>query len=128
MKKLMMGLVILLATATFVTGTLAQGQIVAPQSPDAEKANAEKHKASKPMKVYGTVVAYEAGKTIAVKGRKGKEWMFAIAPDAKIKGEVKEGGKVRVGYKKEDDKMFATYISVATPRKAKPSTKEGDTK
>ena len=124
----MMALVILLATATFVTGTLAQENKVGPQSSAPEKANAGKHKASKPMKVYGTVVAYEAGKTIAVKGRKGKERVFAITPDAKITGEVREGGKVRVGYKKEDDKMVATYISEATPRKAKPSMKEGETK
>jgi hypothetical protein len=91
-------------------------------APSGEKAKAEKPKASKPMRAYGTVAAYEAGKTIKVKGAKEKEWTFDIAPDAKIKGEVKEGAKVRVVYSKKDDKMVATSISVAV-KKAKTGKK-----
>ena len=128
MRKLMIGLSILLAVATFVPGVMAQETRPETQPPAAEKAKTEKLKGSEQMRVYGTVVAYKVGKTISVKGRKGQEWSFDIAPGPKIKGDVKEGEKVRVGYKKEGDNMVASSISVATPRKAKPLTKEGETK
>ena len=49
---------------------------------------------------------------------------FNIAADAKIKGEAKEGAKVTVGYKKDGDKMVATSIAVAAPKKAKKEMKE----
>ena len=88
-------------------------------APSGEKAKTEKPKAAKPMRAYGTVAAYEAGKTIKVKGSKEKEWTFDIATDAKIKGEVKEGAKVRVVYSKKDGKMVAMAISVSPARKAK---------
>ena len=65
------------------------------------------------MRAYGIVAAYEAGKTIKVKGSKEKEWTFDIAPEVKIKGEVKDGAKVRVVYKKEGAKMIANSILVA---------------
>ena len=97
-------------------------------APSGEKAKAEKPKVSKTMRAYGTVAAYEAGKTMKVKGKKEKEWTFDISPDVKIKGEVKEGAKVRVVYKKEDDKKVATSISAASPKKAKPVKKEGEPK
>jgi Cu/Ag efflux protein CusF len=119
MRRLLIVLVALFAMAAFVSGVVAQEKKAEPPAPAVEKDKTEKAKASKPMKAYGTVVAYEVGKTIKVKGKKEKEWTFDIAPDAKIKGKVKEGGKVRVVYKKEGDKMVATSISVATAKKAK---------
>ena len=88
-------------------------------APPGEKAKAEKPKASKPMRAYGIVAAYETGKTIKVKGSKEKEWTFDIAPEVKIKGEVKDGAKVRVVYKKEGEKMIANSILVASAKKAK---------
>jgi hypothetical protein len=120
--------VVLWVVATFVTGAMAQEKRTETQAPAAEKAKTEKPKGSKPKRVHGTVVGYEAGKTITVKGKKGLELTYNIAPNAKIKGEVKEGGKVRVSYKKEDDKMVATSISVASPKKTKPLKKEEETK
>jgi hypothetical protein len=124
MKKLLIVLVALFAMAAFATGGMAQERKSETPAPAAEKAKPEKPKASKPMRAYGTVAAYDAGKTIKVKGSKEKEWTFDIAPDAKIKGEVKEGAKVRVVYRKEDDKMVAASISVAAAKKAKTAEKE----
>jgi len=128
MRKLLIVLVALFAMAAFISGVVAQEKKAETQAPAAEKAKDEKPKASKTMRAYGTIAAYEAGKTIKVKGAKEKEWTFDIAPDAKIKGEVKEGAKVRVVYKKEDDKMVATSISAASPKKAMPVKKEGEPK
>ena len=120
MKKVMIVLVALLALVSFVSGVVAQEKKVeATPTPAVEKAKAEKPKAAKSMKFSGTVATYEAGKMIKVKGAKEKELTFDVAPDAKIKGEVKEGGKVTVLYKKEGEKMIAHSISVAHVRKAK---------
>jgi hypothetical protein len=93
-------LFLLLAVATF--GALAMPQEKRPetQPPVTEKPKAEKTKVSKSRRVYGIVVAYEAGKMIKLKEKKGQERVFAITPDAKIKGEVKEGCKVGVVYRK----------------------------
>jgi branched-subunit amino acid aminotransferase/4-amino-4-deoxychorismate lyase len=113
MKKVLIVLVALLAMVAFVSGVVAQEK-------KAEKAAAaaDKPKAPKALKVTGAVAAYEAGKTITVK-TKDKELAFDIAADAKVKGEVKEGAKVTVTYKKDGDKMVATAISVAAAKKAK---------
>jgi len=92
--------------------------------PAAEKPKVEKPKAPKAMKLSGIVAAYEAGKMIKVKGAKEKELTFDIALDAKIKGEVKEGAKVTVVYKKEGEKMMATSISVAPAKKVRAEKKE----
>lgn len=56
---------------------------------------------------------------IAVKV-KDKEMKFDIAANAKVKGEVKEGAKVNVTYKKDGDKMVATSISGPAPKKEAP--------
>lgn len=119
MKRTLIVLVALLAMVAFVVGAVAQEK-KAPAAPAAEKAKAEKPKAPKATNFKGTIVAYEAGKMIKVKGSKEKEMTFDIAADAKIKGEAKEGAKVTVGYKKDGDKMVATSISVAAAKKAKP--------
>jgi Na+-transporting methylmalonyl-CoA/oxaloacetate decarboxylase gamma subunit len=127
MKRILIVLVALVAMVAFVGGAVAQEKKApapAPAAPAAEKAKADKPKAPKAMNFKGTVVAYEAGKTIKVKGAKEKEMTFNIAADAKIKGEAKEGAKVTVGYKKDGDKMVATSIAVAAPKKAKKEMKE----
>jgi hypothetical protein len=82
----------------------------------------EKTKAPKALKVTGAVAAYEAGKTITVKA-KDKDMVFDIAADAKIKGEVKDGAKVTVTYKKDGDKMVASAIAVAAAKKPKAEKK-----
>ncbi len=119
MKKFFIVLVALLAMVAFVSGVVAQEKKAAAPAPAAEKPKADKPKADKPksMKFSGTVAAYEAGKTIKVKGKE-KEMAFDIAADAKVKGEVKDGAKVTVMYKKDGDKMVATGISVAAEKKA----------
>lgn len=89
-----------------------------------KKAKAGKPKAAKPRKYAGTVAAYEAGKMIRVKDAKGKAMTFDIAADAKVKGEVKEGAKVKVGYKKDGDKIVATSISVPAAKKKKGTPKK----
>ena len=126
MKKSLIIVIALVAMMSFVGGVVAQTPAPAPTAPAPapEKAKMEKPKAPKAMKASGAVAAYEAGKMIKVKGAKDKEWTFDIAPDAKIKGEPKEGAKVTVMYKKDGDKMVATSISVAAAKKAKAAKKE----
>ena len=118
MRKILIILVALFAMVAFASGVIAQEKKAEQPAPAAEKA-----KAVKAIRAFGTVSAYEAGKTITVKGKKEKEWTFDIAPDAKIKGEVKEGAKVQVRYKKEGDKMIATSIAVSA-KKGKAAKKE----
>ena len=119
MKKTLIVLIALFAMVAFVSGVVAQQQT--PQS--------QKHKAPGITYFKGTVMAYEAGKTITVKGAKGKEVTLDIAPDAVIKGEVKEGAKVAVAYKKDGDKVVATGIKVAgkkeTPQSQKTKAETG---
>lgn len=124
MKKALIVLVALLAMVAFVSGVIAQEKKAEPPAPAAEKAKVEKPKAPKTMRASGIVSAYQAGKMIKMKGAKEKEWIFDIAPDAKIKGEVKEGAKVAVRYKKEGDKMIATYISAVAAKKPKSERRE----
>jgi Cu/Ag efflux protein CusF len=145
MKRFIVLMVALLAMVAFAGVALAQApaeteksaapatgpasEKVAPAK--AKKAKAGKPKAAKSKKYAGSVAAYEAGKMISVKDEKGKEMTFEVAADAKVKGEVKEGAKVKVRYKKYGDKMIATSISgpalkkkKGTPKKATPQKQE----
>jgi len=115
MKKILIVLVALFAMVAFVSGVVAQQKAETP----AAAPKAEKPKAPKAMHFKGMVVAYEAGKMIKVKGHKEKEMTFDVAADAKIKGDVKEGAKVTVNYKKDGDKMVATSISAPAAKKPK---------
>lgn len=105
MKRFLIMLVALATVLAFASGSFA-----------AEK------KAAVP-KASGIVVAYEEGKMIKIKGAKDQEWTFDIAADANVKGEVKEGAKVTVMYKKDGDKMVANAISVPTKKVAKATAK-----
>ena len=124
MKKILIVLIALFAMVAFVSGVVAQQKAETP----AAAPKAEKPKAPKAMHFKGTVAAYEAGKMITVKGAKEKEMTFDIAANAKIKGEVKEGAKVVVMYKKDGDKMVATSISAAAPKKPKAEKKAEEKK
>ena len=123
MKRALVVMVALLAMVAFVSGVMAQAPAApAPEkaAPAPEKAKpAEKPKADKPkaMKFAGAVSGYEAGKMIKVKGSKDKEMTFDVMGDTKMKGEVKEGAKVTVMYKKDGDKMVATSITVSAEKK-----------
>ena len=119
MKKVLIIMVALLAMVAFVSGVVAQDKKAEPAKA-ADKPKAEKPKAPK---ASGAVVAYEAGKTIKIKA-KDKELAFDIAADAKVTGEVKEGAKVTVTYKKDGDKMVATAIAVPVAKKPKVEKKE----
>jgi len=131
MKRVLVLVVALLTMLAFASGVMAQApaKTEKPASTAPEKAApapapkpaAEKPKAEKPkaLKATGAVAAYEAGKAIAVKV-KDKEMKFNIAADAKVKGEIKEGAKVTVMYKKDGDKMVATSISGPAPKKEAP--------
>ncbi len=110
MKKALAILVAIMALVAFTGGLMAQEKKEAPAPA------AEKPKAPKILKATGTVAAYEAGKMLKIKV-KDKEMTFDIVADAKVKGEVKEGAKATVSYKKEGDKMVATAITVAAPKK-----------
>ena len=125
MKRVLIVLVALLAMVAFVSGVVAQEKKAetAP-APAVEKPKVEKPKTVKAMKFSGNVAAYEVGKMIKVEGARKKEMTFDVAPDAKVKGEVKEGAKVTVMYKKEGERMMATSISVAAAKKAKTEKKE----
>jgi hypothetical protein len=141
MKRTLIVLVALFAMVAFVSSVMAQApkaekpaaaapeKAAAPaaEKPKVEKADkpkADKPKAPKAMKFMGMVAGYEAGKMIKVKGAKDKEMSFDIAADAKINGEVKDGAKVTVTYKKDGDKMMATAIAVAAEKKPKAEKKE----
>ena len=134
MKRMLIVMVALLAMVAFASGVIAQAPAktekpAAPAAPApapaAEKPKVEKAKAPKAMKFGGTVAAYEAGKMIKVKGAKDKEMAFDVTGDTKMKGEVKEGAKVTIMYKKDGDKMMATSISVTPPpKKAAPKKEE----
>jgi hypothetical protein len=126
MKRTLTVVIALLAMVAFVSGVMAQAPAPKTEKPAVAPAPAapapapapaaEKKMEKKPPKAMsfkGTVAAYEAGKMIKVKGAKDKEMAFDVAADAKIKGEVKEGAKVTVAYKKDGDKMVATAITVA---------------
>jgi Cu/Ag efflux protein CusF len=133
MKKILILMVALLTLIAFTGGAVAQAPAktekpaAAPEkaapAPAAEKPKVEKPKAVKSMKASGTVAAYEEGKMITVKGAKNKEWTFDVTPDTKLKGEIKEGAKVTVTYKKEGNKMVASAISVAKAKKKTASKK-----
>ena len=127
MKKLFVVMIALLTMVAFASSVMAQAPAkpaepakpaAAPaEKPKAEKPKAEKKEAPKAMKAAGTVAGYEAGKMIKVKG-KDKETTFDVTGDTKVKGEVKDGAKVTVMYKKDGDKMVATSITVAAEKKA----------
>ena len=116
MKKLLIVLVALFAMVAFVSGVVAQEKKA--ETP-ATAPKAEKPKPPKTTKFSGAVAAYEAGKMIKMKGKKDKEMTFDVTADTKVKGEVKEGVKATVTYKKEGDKMIATAISGPAPKKPK---------
>jgi len=125
MKRALLVLIALLVTLAFAGGAIAQAPAKTEKPAAApEKAKEAKPKEPKAMKASGTVAAYEAGKMIKIKGSKDKEMMFDLTGDTKMKGEVKEGAKVTVMYKKEGDKMVANSVSVAPPPK-KAAPKEG---
>ncbi len=84
-------------------------------APVAEKPKVEKKEASQMGKAWGTVAAYEAGKVIKVKG-KDKESSYDLTADTKIQGEIKEGVRVTVMYKKDGNKMVATAITVSAEK------------
>jgi hypothetical protein len=131
MKRILILMVALLTMVAFAGGVMAQQappKTEKPAAPAPEKA-APKPAAAKPkaLKATGAVAAYEAGKMIAVKV-KDKEMKFDIAADAKVQGEVKDGAKVTVMYKKEGDKMVATSISGPKPKKEAPPKKAPEKK
>jgi len=104
MKKFLIIMVALFVSFAFVTGVMAE-------------------KAAKPMKAKGSVITYEAGKTLTVKVSKKTDLTFDITADAKVQGDVKEGGRVSVIYNKEGDKNIATSIT-AMEKKAKKAKKK----
>jgi hypothetical protein len=131
MKKLFVVMIALLTIAAFASSVMAQAPAKPAEpaakpapAPAPEKKAPEKAKTEKPktMKTSGVVAAYEAGKMIKVKG-KDKEMTFDLTGDTKLKGEVKDGAKVTVMYKKDGDKMVATSISVAAEKKKAPEKK-----
>jgi hypothetical protein len=130
MKKNLIVLVALLAMTAFAGSVMAQGQTkpAAPAATEKPAAPApDKQKATEPkaemkeavplsMKASGTVAAYEAGKVIKIKD-KDKEMAFDVTGNTQVKGEVKDGARVTVMYKKDGDKMVATDITVAAGKK-----------
>jgi len=133
MKRVLVLGLALLTMVAFASGVMAQApaktggpasEKAAPAPAPKAAAEKAKPKADKPKVLKGaTVAAYQPGQMIAVKV-KDKEMKFDIAADAKVKGEVKEGAKVNVRYKKDGDKMVATSISGPAPKKDAPKQKE----
>jgi len=128
-KQNMIAFVALLTLATFAGVVMAQTSakptasavtgkpsVSAAEKPKTEGTKVEKKEAPKAIRVSGIVAAYEAGKMIKVKG-KDKEMAFDLTGDTRVKGDVKDGAKVTVMYKKEGDKMVATAITVVAKKK-----------
>jgi len=127
MKKMLSSISVIVAfwaLAIFAGGAIAQEKKAETPTPATPAVQQPMAKEVKTMRVYGTVAAYEAGKMIKVKGAKEKEWTFDVGPNAKIKGEIKEGDRVGVRYMKDGDKRVATSIYLAHTKKAKVETKE----
>ena len=122
MKRMLIVLVALIAMVAFVGGVMAQEKTTTTTTTTTKTA-----KPPKDMKFTGMVAGYEAGKMIKVKGAKDKEMSFDIAADAKVKGEVKDGAKVTVTYKKDGAKMMASGIAVAADKKKKEKKTETTT-
>jgi len=129
MKKNVIIFVALLTLSTFVGLAMAQTpakptapavtdkpSVSAAEKPKTEGPKVEKKETPKAIRVSGTVAAYEAGKMIKVKG-KDKEMAFDLTGDTRVKGDVKDGARVTVMYKKEGDKMIATAITVVAEKK-----------
>jgi sRNA-binding protein len=134
MKRILILTVALLTLVAFAGGVMAQAPAKTEKPAAAAPEKAAPAPASKPapekpktLKAAGAVAAYEAGKMIAVKV-KDKEMKFDIAADAKVQGEVKNGAKVTVMYKKDGDKMVATSISGPKPKKEAPPKKAPEKK
>jgi hypothetical protein len=124
MKKFLIVAVALLTMLAFVGGVVAQEKKEAPAPVAPEKAAPKAPAQGKAIKFTGTVSAYDAAaKTLIVKAKK-KEKEFTIADNAKIKGNLKEGKKVVVKYKKEGDKNVATSVAPAGKKAAKKTTKK----
>ena len=122
MKKYLAVLVVLLTIVAFASGAMAQTPAkpaphAAGEKSKVDSPKAEKKESPQTMEVSGAVTAYQAGKTIKVKG-KDKDMAFEITGDTKVKGEVKEGANVTVMYKKDGDRMIASAITVATEKKS----------
>ena len=125
MKNILVAFLALLTLVAFSSVVMAQAPTKPaapsatdkPAAPAPEKPKAEKKEAPKGMTASGTVASYEAGKIIKVKG-KDKERVFDVTGETNVKGEVKQGAKVTVMYKKDGDKMIATAITVAAEKKA----------
>ena len=129
MKQNMIAFVALLTLATFAGVVIAQTpakptasavtdkpSVSAAEKPKTEGPKVEKKEAPKAIRFSGIVAAYEAGKMIKVKD-KDQEMAFDLTGDTKVKGEIKDGAKVTVVYKKEGDKMVATAITVVAEKK-----------
>jgi hypothetical protein len=129
MKQNMIAFVALLTLATFAGVVMAQTpvkptasavtdkpSVSAAEKPKTEGPKVEKKEAPKVIRFSGIVAAYEAGKVIKVKGKE-KERAFDLTGDTRVKGDVKDGAKVTVMYKKEGDKTVATAITVVAEKK-----------
>ena len=134
MKKILVVFVALLTMAVFGRVVTAQAPAnpvdkpaasaatdkpaaAAAEKPKAQPPKAEKKEALKAVTISGTVAGYEAGKMIKVKSQ-DKEMAFDITGATSVKGEIKEGAKVTIMYKKDGEKMVATALTVAAEKKA----------
>ncbi len=129
MKRFLTALMAMLTAMVFAGTVMAQAPATPaapanpadkPMAPAAEQPKMEK--APKPMKFFGSVTGYEEGKMLKLKA-KDKEMSFDLTGDTKVKGELKEGAKAAVWYKKDGDKMVATSVVVAAAKRAKAEKK-----
>lgn len=96
----------------FVFPTLVEGFVLYPEL--------DRPKDMRPMRATGTIIAYEAGKSITIKGTSEKVIVLDVTPDAKTRGDIKEGARANVRYKKDGDKMLAYSIHIVpVPKKRK---------
>ena len=132
MKKVFMMVLAVLIGVAFVSGAFAQAPAGSPEQKTTTTTTTTPEKKetttttdttkSKAKKFKGTVTKMDtAEKMMTVKGKKG-EMTFDVS-SAKMKGEVKAGDKVKVGYMEKDGKMMASWVTKkGGAKKAKKST------
>ena len=119
MKKVSMFVLAVIIGIAFVSTTFAQAP--AGTTEKKETTTTTTTIKTKTMKFHGKVTNMDmAAKMMTVTGKKG-DMTFDVS-NAKMKGEINVGDKVRVKYMEQDGKMMASAVKVTKGKKMKTTT------
>ena len=120
MKKVSMFLFAVIIGIAFVSTTFAQAPAGTTEKKETTTTTTTTTK-TKTMKFHGKVTNMDmAAKMMTVTGKKG-DMTFDVS-NAKVKGEINVGDKVRVKYMEQDGKMMASAVKVTKGKKMKTTT------